>query len=234
MEIMIYYTTLLCLLSTFAKTQYPPYYQNQLRTYDHYDIGPMDNMYDDYDDSSECECSCQICEDIKPCCRNVCVNCFQQPQSSIVIVPYPYPLIISTKQKETASTPQATEQTIAPQVTEQAATEAPPDPEPKIETTLSTTTTTLEPETSPPELLRNKDAYINDIIAKAPHINDRNKFVLTSLRRTKPNWMPKYGIVPIPENLAEKLMLQLRSMRVLHPRKETFKATDTLSSLEKA
>ncbi|XP_047503551.1 uncharacterized protein LOC125048743 [Pieris napi] len=193
-----------CLVLNSAE-QYQPYYQNQMP----YDYTEVD--YEDYE-SNECTCSCQRCEDIKPCCRNTCNNCFQP--SSIVIVPYPYPLIISTKQKEATTAP-PTQETTAP--VPQETTLAPPPP-----TELPTT-----------DILRNNEAYINDIIAKAPNLNKKNKFVLTNLRRTKPDWVPKYGIVPIPDNLAEKLMLQLRSMRVLHPKKETFKPSATLSSLEK-
>ncbi|CAK1551246.1 unnamed protein product [Leptosia nina] len=199
-----YIAAILSFVANNAAQQYPPFYQNQ---YGHYDMDP----YDDYE-SPECFCSCEVCEELQPCCRNICVNC--QPSSSIVLVPYPYPLIISTKQKE--STPQP-----PPTTTETTQTTT---------TTSATTQTTTQPVTA---ILRNNDAYINDILSKTPNLNKKSKFVLTNLRRTKPDCMPKYGIVPIPDNLAEKLMLQLRSMRVLHPKKETFKPADVFSSLEK-
>lgn len=58
------------------------------------------------------------------------------------------------------------------------------------------------------------DDYSN-IIAKTPdkRQNGNNKYMLTSLRRTKPTWIPKYGIVPISDNIAEKLLLKMTRVR---------------------
>ena len=58
------------------------------------------------------------------------------------------------------------------------------------------------------------DDYAN-IIAKTPEKlpNGNNKYMLTSLRRTKPAWMPKYGIVPISDNIAEKLISKMTRAR---------------------
>ncbi|XP_049873767.1 uncharacterized protein LOC126372169 [Pectinophora gossypiella] len=60
---------------------------------------------------------------------------------------------------------------------------------------------------------------VNDIIFKVPG-KGSTKYILTSLRRVKQNWMPKYGIVPIPDTVASDLMTQLRSMKVLNPHQE--------------
>lgn len=58
------------------------------------------------------------------------------------------------------------------------------------------------------------DDYSN-IIAKTPDKlpNGNSKYMLTSLRRTKPAWIPKYGIVPISDNIAEKLISKMSRVR---------------------
>ncbi|KAJ2949248.1 hypothetical protein O0L34_g6201 [Tuta absoluta] len=54
--------------------------------------------------------------------------------------------------------------------------------------------------------------YFNDIIFKIPH-KGKTKYMLTSLRRIKENCAPKYGVVPVPENVATVLLTNLRSLK---------------------
>ncbi|XP_037302808.1 uncharacterized protein LOC119193316 [Manduca sexta] len=65
--------------------------------------------------------------------------------------------------------------------------------------TTSTTTTT----TTTPKPIRVQETNI--------HLDNRR----ISRRRTKPVWLPKYGIVPLPDHLAERLMSKLREVKGL-------------------
>lgn len=84
-------------------------------------------------------------------------------------------------------------------------------------TTTTTTTTTTERHTTVARVVNeNRNAEDIDMaLVKSPVKvkGGSGRYMLTSLRRTKPTWVPKYGIVPIPDNLAEKLMSQLRDVK---------------------
>ncbi|KAL0882965.1 hypothetical protein ABMA27_016458 [Loxostege sticticalis] len=186
----------------------------------------------DYDyESEECQATmCQRCEELKPSCMEMCTNCQQQP--SVYFVPYPYPLVMPPPQGTTTTT---TTTTTAPTTTKVTTTTTKPTTtttKATTTTTKATTTTTTKatttttkatPTTTKAKPLRYvneprqpSDIEFNDIIANTRRRNEENKYVLTSLRRTKSNWLPKYGIVPIPEHLAARLMSQMRSMKSIN------------------
>lgn len=185
--------------------------------------GRLPTMDYEYEGSDECECSCSHCKNTgkppKSCCRETCFSCSQmqnqQGQGGLVFVPYPYPLMFSNLFNSTNTT--------------------------------TTTTTTAKPTTKKPECSdkdgngggissaerefigrssnlnrqrKNSADIINDLILRSPYnLKSDKKYMLTSMRKTKPTWEPKYGIVPIPDNLAEKLMSQLRQVRELKARR---------------
>ncbi|OWR53335.1 hypothetical protein KGM_207848 [Danaus plexippus plexippus] len=170
--------------------------------------------YKDYNDYDENICDCTKCGDLKPGCLNACPNCVSTPQplmpQNYFILPFPYPYPMTAKEtappvhKETQRT---TTTTIAT-------------------TTTATTTTTTESTTTNTEATETvseattETSMETDMTMSPFHVISKRPYLITSLRKTKPNWMPKYGIVPISDTFAEKIMLQLRDMKVLHPRRD--------------
>ncbi|VVD01434.1 unnamed protein product [Leptidea sinapis] len=64
----------------------------------------------DYDETTECYCSCENCDKIQSCCPNTCTNC--RPVVSVIIMPYPYPIFIQQEQtKLSTDSSTKTEQT---------------------------------------------------------------------------------------------------------------------------
>lgn len=185
------------------------------------------SRYRDSDESDDCDCACNKCEQPSDCCKNMCKSACPDPraaqgQSSLVFVPYPYPMIVPNP--IIPKTPQNT--TPQPQ--------PPPPPPPTTTTEMVTSTTSTEPPSQRIYLKSQNDNNMLDtvlksvvddysnIIVKTPDKlkNGNNKYMLTSLRRTKPAWMPKFGIVPISDNMAEKLMSQLKSVKGLSRRQK--------------
>ncbi|RVE50923.1 hypothetical protein evm_004490 [Chilo suppressalis] len=158
----------------------------------------------DYADSEECMCSCSDCERPKPCCRQMCLSC---NQPNVFIMPYPYPIIITT-----------TEST---KIEDRLQTDTPPATNPPSSTQTSSTTAATTKSTT----FANADGLdidlrqdlnsigIDETILNTPRKGGDSKYILTSVRRTKSDRTPKYGIVPIPKRLAERLMSQLRHMK---------------------
>ncbi|KPJ08599.1 hypothetical protein RR48_12352 [Papilio machaon] len=181
---------------------------------------PISNNYNYMPE--ECICSCDICySNPKECCMQYCTKCTEENRSELVYYPYPYYIINSPS----PSIPKPTEAQI------------------KIETTTTTTTTqavTTETEegleqTSIARMDNEglsedaiQNSYIKELLENARYNKNDVKVMLTSLRRTKPRWMPKFGIVPIPDQLAENLMLKIRNMKVLHPEKDTLRRIESI------
>lgn len=190
--------------------------------------------------SDECDCSCNKCDRPSDCCKNACKSCpspygggYDQSQSSVVFVPYPYPMIVpnTMMKNDFPHGPHLPQPTIPPTTTTTTT---------STTTTTTTTSTTTTTETPLQNLfLKSQDndnkvflkaqndnsmlesvlkSVVDDysnLIVKTPEKlkNGNNKYMLTSLRRTKPTWMPKFGVVPISDNIAAKLMSQLRASR---------------------
>jgi hypothetical protein len=194
--------------------------------------GGMLPYLEDYDEqvymnSDECKCSCNQCERPKRCCREVCISCSQQ-QPNVVLLPYPYPLVVT--RPSTTCAPTTTTVASTTTTTSTTPTTSTTSTTPATVSTTSTTVATIATTKKTPELLYDvdfpsenrkisNDLDIDNIIVRTPKTkNSDGKFILTSLRRTKVDWRPKYGIVPIPDHLAEKLMSQLRHMRNINSR----------------
>ncbi|CAH2228649.1 jg23161, partial [Pararge aegeria aegeria] len=201
-----------------------PQYSNQ-RMYKNYNKWIQENSeeYDEY--GEENHCACHKCHETikKPSCRDVCPNCFTTPPPviapSYVFLPYPYPYPL-TPNTTLVPTTQTIETTAASTAMNSVTTSS----EASITQleTKSTRAETIKAFKSEAVTLSNALPEDNNDLSKEKtfNIKDKGQFTLTALRRTKPNWLPKYGIVPISDKFAEKLMLQLRSMRVLHPHKD--------------
>lgn len=234
-----------------SQVEFQYYHQDQIngyRTQDYPDYGnePVThfarrNFFEDYneyvDDFNECRCLCDTCVDLQPCCRSVCVNCVT-PQSSVMFVPYVYPIIVTKNEEEShKETTISTTATTLTTTTTIATT--------KVEATTEITTTRQNeldninvlsgPKLSEIEMKFASAAEVPKTVitgvGKGPYqfIDKNSKYVMTSLRRTKTNWLPKYGIVPIPDQLAEKILLQLRNMKVLHPSHNDMRTMDFLN-----
>ncbi|XP_050351144.1 uncharacterized protein LOC126773927 [Nymphalis io] len=180
--------------------------------------------YEEYNDYMEDNtCSCDDCDNLKPSCRNMCPNCAVPssfPVPGYVFLPYPYPYLMTSKPASRFKKSTKTSHTVTS----------------TIKTTCEATTqkTTKEVE------LQNEDrtnialidkldnSKVPDVISKPLQVKDKSQYMMTALRRTKPNWVPKYGILPISDQFAEKLMLQLRSMKLLHPRKDYLRDVDNI------
>lgn len=185
-------------------------------------------VYDDYNEdyseagSDECRCSCRNCEDTKPCCKYVCTNCYvENNPSNLILYPYPYPVVapwgggtgqsttmeyMETTVASTASSIDETESTttMAPTTSKEVeTTQDPPKPEFDTKGNLNLTHRRLLQDST--EL---SDIFIKD----RPN---KEKILIASFRPTKPYWFPKYGIVPIPGRLAEKLMAKIRNTKRL-------------------
>lgn len=174
--------------------------------YERPSISRMERDDDEYEtdaDYEDCKCSCSRCRTHphKPCCREVCQTCedMRQPQQdltgnpslqqgSVLFVPYPYPLMVPNNNVKN-------------------------DVKTTTASTTTTTTTTEDPDKLPRELKKNdrerkKSSAETNLYKNQIMKNER--YMLTTVRKTKPAWEPKYGIVPIPDTLAEKLMNQLK------------------------
>lgn len=94
----------------------------------------------------------------------------------------------------------------------------------KITTTSQTKTTYfIIPETTSPtdtESLANNTAEVEDIFPMPMYIRmkDKRPYKLNAPRRTKHNRKPKYRKASISDQFAEKLIPQMRNVKVLHPR----------------
>ncbi|XP_072948783.1 uncharacterized protein [Epargyreus clarus] len=215
---------------------YPEYGNEPMR---HFEQQKNTEDYNQYvDDFNECRCSCNTCIDIQPCCRNQCANC-ATPQSNVMFVPYAYPIIVTKdnkdsdkKDKETTVTTTSTTFTTTTATTKvETTTETITIPENKPEARfMLPDTEKIDIENNIASIPNNPRTLTSDV-AKGPYeLLDRNsKYVMTSIRRTKTNWLPKYGIVPIPDQLAEKILLQLRNMKVLHPTHNNMRPMDFLN-----
>ncbi|CAH2096001.1 unnamed protein product [Euphydryas editha] len=189
----------------------------------------QDNLnYEDYNYyDEENVCSCEDCDNLKSSCQNMCPNCARPPSflsnPGYVFLPFPYPYPMVTK--TTAQPKKSTKATTTPTTKT---------------TTKTVTTITSQKSTKETELTFDEqtDATITDklveskvsgVAAKSLEVKDKSPYMLTSLRRTKTNWIPKYGIVPISNKFAEKLMLQLRNMKVLHSPKDYLRDVDKIT-----
>lgn len=161
--------------------------------------------YFDYSNSEynyKCKCSCNRCQKRKPkpkpCCEDFCAT--ECVQNNILVVPYPVPFMVFNQS--------------APDLT------VPPMPPP----TTTTTTTTEEPttpQTTPPTrktvtVTFSTVPYYQQPYKRFQIISDQNLRRNMGMGNTgirsphKFDRLPKYGIIPIPENLALSLMQQIR------------------------
>lgn len=206
--------------------QYP--YKNPVdlfRLYPPQVLNLKDNLsYEEYDyNDDENVCSCENCDNLKPSCQNMCPNCARVSltNSGYVFIPFPYPYPDVTKtttqaKKLTKVTTQPTTKSTATTGTQKSTTE--------VERTFDEQTDA----TITDKLVESK---VPDVAAKSLEVKDKSPYMLTSLRRTKPNWIPNYGIVPISNKFAEKLMLQLRNMKVLHSPKDYLRDVDEITPI---
>lgn len=189
--------------------------------------GKLPNIEYEYDESQECKCSCSRCKNTrkppKPCCRETCVSCnqsemqYQQGQGSLVFVPYPYPVMVPNAMNDTTTSTSTTTTTTTMKT--------PAKPKnTRRDSSEWKSTSSIEPGLFGRSYIKSQRKSsaetINDLILRSPHnLKGDRKYMLTSMRKTKPTWEPKYGIVPIPDNLAEKLMSQLRQVRELQAKR---------------
>ncbi|KAJ8722228.1 hypothetical protein PYW08_004630 [Mythimna loreyi] len=174
----------------------------------------------DYSDSEfnyKCKCSCTQCQKQKPkpCCEEFCATeC--TPQNNILVVPYPVPFIVFNQSTRDFTTLQPT--TRPPSTT--------------TTTPRTTTTTTPEPTTTTTEIITRPTFSVTR--STAPYYDPRffnkhdppvykryrvvrennmrrNNMAINMLRSPSFGRLPKYGIVPIPENLALNLMEQIKN-----------------------
>ncbi|XP_073956109.1 uncharacterized protein [Choristoneura fumiferana] len=175
-----------------------------------------DTDTDSYQDT--CECECQRCADPKPCCTRVCVaECQEQMPANLVFVPYPYPLVMpdvhpSIPAADTTTTTTTTTTQTTPT------------------TTKTTTTTTVETSTEtseePVDIMRLKASCDQKLSSKRirnnfydelrSNMKSRQDFQKDfreqlGIRPVKPNVIPKYGIVPIPDKILQSLFSQVRN-----------------------
>lgn len=180
----------------------------------------------------DCECACNKCHNLIPCCMEHCAKC-AQANPSYYYYPYPY-LVVANSQASssttihTTTTTEASTTTIAPTTTNAPTTEA-------TTTTVSNPAPETTSQLSDDETLRSefsmRENLLKDLVYNPTALKEDNgNVIVTAMRRTKPRWMPKYGIVPIPDQIAEKLMLRIRQMKVLHPDVDTIRRTDPMYS----
>lgn len=207
-----------------GQVQYPSQYENNKWNLQESNL--------EYGDDTE-DCSCDDCENLKPSCRSVCTNCYASPPpilgpiaSNYLFVPFPYPYQITTKTPLNTSQASTTEKL---DVTQSPA-----------QTTSTKQTTTVEKITKssvPSTLTTEPPIHTSEVNIETTEISvprflemkNKSPYMPTPLRRTKPNWIPKYGIVPISDQFAEKIMFQMRSMKVLHPRRNNLRIVDNIT-----
>lgn len=165
------------------------------------------NRHIDFSDEEyhyRCKCSCTRCEKQKrkpkPCCEKFCSTQCVIP-NNILVVPYPVPFIVPPPSSDLPITPIPTQPPTTPTTTTTTTTES-------TTTTECTTTTVTEISTySTVPLYQN---HINNKRFQILSQNLRRSMGNHGLHSSKYGRLPKYGIVPIPENLAQSLMYQLR------------------------
>lgn len=206
--------------------QYP--YKNPVdlfRLYPPQVLNLKDNLsYEEYDyNDDENVCSCVNCDNLKPSCQNMCPNCARVSltNSGYVFIPFPYPYPVVTKttiqaKKLTKVTTQPTTKSTATTASQKSTTEV---------------ERTFDEQTDATITDKFVESKVPDVAAKSLEVKDKSPYMLTSLRRTKPNWIPNYGIVPISNKFAEKLMLQLRNMKVLHSPKDYLRDVDEITPI---
>lgn len=180
-------------------------------------------------DSEECYCTCDACfsrEGSKPCCSEFCKYChtdtaipnqdqYANPEQKVVFVPFPYPLIVPNNAQNEDEQQTAAEKS-------QLATE-----KPQPEVTTSTDVTIKKPDsnvtkagTDPDEESTSERSLKTKLRSKNIEVSMLSKHrqmkqINSASKRIRPAWVPKYGIVPIPDHLAAKLMTQLTEIRAL-------------------
>lgn len=171
----------------------------------------------DYSDSQydyKCQCSCTKCKKRKPkpkpCCEEFCATeC--APQNNILVVPYPVPFMVFNQSVTDFPLPPIPTISTKPPMMPSSSSTTTTTYEPPTTTTTQTTPTTRRTvavtystlpyyDTKPYKRFR----IINE---NNPRRNNMAKNVLHSSNFGR---LPKYGIVPIPENLALSLMQQIR------------------------
>lgn len=172
--------------------------------------GKLPRIHYKYEESEECKCICMRCDDDDPCCKDVCTNCNekdnpQDGQANLILVPYPYPFIVSPKVIDSQQTQTSTAATTSPDTTTTI----------KTTTTETASTTEENPKSSETRRFFNRNNHYSQIGAKL-----KQYYMLTPLRRTKPAWLPKYGIVSLPNNLTEKLISKLHDVKELRKPRE--------------
>ncbi|CAG5045225.1 unnamed protein product [Parnassius apollo] len=191
-----------------------------------------DVNYDTYRNYYDCKCSCDRCANPKPCCTEMCASC--PSQTDVIYVPYPVPLVVTVT--NSPSTPPSTiavsgtNSTKAPSITLATSNSTGDYTE---RTKPSDKTQTQSPSTQPPtpHLRYNKLKYCppmancrddknQEYTQKTYHrlLEDKNKSPYNtdfakSEGHTRRDWLPRYGIVPIPDHLAIKFMSELRNYK---------------------
>ncbi|KAJ0176482.1 hypothetical protein K1T71_007661 [Dendrolimus kikuchii] len=184
---------------------------------------------DDCGSSEECTCPCTKCDNPPPRCKEECDACppeaggrdSLQGQPNLIFMPVPY-LVMMPSNNSTRKSLNATVLNASTTSTTERMTTRETTTTSQYSTTKASTTTTATPSTAPVGLLSgSSNSYDNDPVSggqsyRRPHVMESRN--LTPIRRTRPAWMPKYGIIPIPDRLAEKLMSQLREIKGLRRR----------------
>lgn len=155
--------------------------------------------------NSRCKCSCKKCQlqkgTPKACCEEFCAtNCVVQ--NNILVVPYPVPFLVSPPSFEipTSSSPPPTTTTSTSTTTTE-------------QTTTTEMTTTAITEISTQSTVPYYFNMQNPVKNKRFQILNqymRRNMGNSGIRSPKFDRLPKYGIVPIPENLARSLMQEIR------------------------
>lgn len=184
----------------------------------------MSRYRNSMEDIEKCYCNCQKCFtlDNKPCCAEFCIYCpinprpgfaMGIPEQKILFVPFPYPLIVPDNTQNN-STVSITERVTVGKPADASKPTTVADVESGADSTatarkIKIKTTTIAPISYPSDKLKAKSDEI-DIMSK-----HRSMKQLNSVKRSRPAWVPKYGIVPIPDHLAAKLITQLTEVRAL-------------------
>lgn len=159
----------------------------------------------DYSDSRhdykwQCKCSCAKCNNPKPCCMEFCSLQCGIP-GNILVVPYPVPYMVQPMSNQTTTSSTTTGSTT-----------------PSTTTTPTTKPTTAETTPSTRQTLPETRSTVAFYVTKGNYKRFRilpekkiRRNMGGNIHRPNEFTLPKYGIVPIPENLAMKLMHQIRN-----------------------
>lgn len=208
-----------------SQFQYNPYQSLQNVQNGQYSNQDENNKWyaqeDEYDYTNDVveECSCDDCENLKPSCRNACPNCFppqnmvDQMASTYMFYQYPYQYYAMPNITANEHQISTTENIISISHNSVLTTSTPIE-----ETTETTEFSTISPE-SKHTANETKDT------TNAPmsmFMRTQNKIPHTFIiqRRTRPNRIPKN--MPFSGQFAEKLVLQMRKMKMLHSRRNNF------------